>query len=123
MEIKYPMLDEAQHEDMGDIAFDINFYVDSILEVVDDENTSGREILFSSFHPDVCVCLSLKQPTMPIFLTEAGTTCLAEVRASSLHHAIHFAKKWNLLGVVSAAATIVKTPQLALVVKVLAWCA
>lgn len=118
IEIKYPMLDEAQHEDMGDIAFEINFYVDTILKVVYDENVSGRDILFSSFHPDICMVLSLKQPTMPIlFLTEAGTTLMADIRASSLQNAIRFAKKWNLLGLVSAAATLVKTPRLAQVVK------
>lgn len=118
MEIKYPMLDEAQHESMGDTVFDMNFYVDTILKVVYDENVSGRDILFSSFHPDICLLLSLKQPTMPIlFLTEAGTTLMADVRASSLQNAIRFAKKWNLLGLVSAAATLVKTPRLAQVVK------
>ncbi|WPK27705.1 hypothetical protein PUMCH_005102 [Australozyma saopauloensis] len=118
IEIKYPMLDEAQKEDMGDIAFDMNFYIDTILKVIYDENVSGRDILFSSFHPDICLILSLKQPTMPIlFLTEAGTTLMADIRASSLQNAIRFAKKWNLLGLVSAAATLVKTPRLALVVK------
>ncbi|KAM9900579.1 hypothetical protein OXX69_009041 [Metschnikowia pulcherrima] len=118
MELKYPMLDEAQHESMGDFAFDMNFYVDTILKVVYDENTSGRDILFSSFHPDICVLLSLKQPTMPIlYLTEAGTNVMADIRASSLQNAIRFAKKWNLLGIVSAAETLVKTPRLAQVVK------
>ncbi|OBA23251.1 GDPD-domain-containing protein [Metschnikowia bicuspidata var. bicuspidata NRRL YB-4993] len=118
MELKYPMLDEAQHESMGEFAFDMNFYVDTILKVVYDENTSGRDILFSSFHPDICVLLSLKQPTMPIlYLTEAGTNVMADIRASSLQNAIRFAKKWNLLGIVSAAETLVKTPRLAQVVK------
>lgn len=118
MELKYPMLDEAQHESMGEFAFDLNFYVDTILKVVYDENTSGRNILFSSFHPDICTLLSLKQPTMPIlYLTEAGTNVMADIRASSLQNAIRFAKKWNLLGIVSAAETLVKTPRLAQVVK------
>lgn len=118
MELKYPMLDEAQHEGMGEIAFDMNFYVDTILKVVYDENTTGRDILFSSFHPDICMLLSLKQPTIPIlFLTEAGTQSMADIRASSLQNAIRFSKKWNLLGIVSAAKTLVKTPRLAQVVK------
>ncbi|GEQ68034.1 hypothetical protein JCM33374_g1700 [Metschnikowia sp. JCM 33374] len=118
MELKYPMLDEAQQESMGEFAFDMNFYVDTILKVVYDENTSGRDILFSSFHPDICVLLSMKQPTMPIlYLTEAGTNPMADIRASSLQNAIRFAKKWNLLGIVSAAETLVKTPRLAQVVK------
>lgn len=118
IELKYPMLDEAEHESMGEIGFDLNFYVDTILKVVYDENTTGRDILFSSFHPDICLLLSLKQPTMPIlYLTEAGTNPMADIRASSLQNAIRFAKKWNLLGIVSAAETLVKTPRLAQVVK------
>lgn len=118
MELKYPMLDEAQQESMGEVAFDMNFYVDTILKTVYDENLTGRDILFSSFHPDICVLLSLKQPTMPIlFLTEAGTAEMADIRALSLQNAIRFAKKWNLLGIVSAAQTLVKTPRLAQVVK------
>ncbi|SGZ49892.1 CIC11C00000002437 [Sungouiella intermedia] len=118
MELKYPMLDEAEQESMGEVAFDMNFYVDTILKTVYDENTTGRDILFSSFHPDICLLLSLKQPTMPIlFLTEAGTQYMADIRASSLQNAIRFAKKWNLLGIVSAAKTLVKTPRLAQVVK------
>lgn len=118
IELKYPMLDEAESESMGEVAFDMNFYVDTILKVVYDENTTGRDILFSSFHPDICLLLSLKQPTIPIlFLTEAGTHFMADIRASSLQNAIRFAKKWNLLGIVSAAKTLVETPRLAQVVK------
>ncbi|KAI3403559.2 GDE1 [Candida oxycetoniae] len=118
IELKYPMLDEAQSESMGELAIDLNLYLDTILKVIYDENSNGRHIVFSSFHPDVCLLLSLKQPTMPIlFLTEAGTTPMADIRASSLQNAIRFAKKWNLLGIVSAAQTIVKTPRLAQVVK------
>lgn len=118
VELKYPMLDEAEQESMGEVAFDMNFYVDTVLKTVYDENTTGRDILFSSFHPDICLLLSLKQPTMPIlFLTEAGTNAMADIRASSLQNAIRFAKKWNLLGIVSAAKTLVKTPRLAQVVK------
>lgn len=118
IEIKYPMLDEAQKESIGEIAYDMNHYVDTILQVVYDENLTGRDIIFSSFHPDICVLLSLKQPTIPIlFLTEAGSNDMADIRASSLQNAIRFAKKWNLLGIVSAAETLVKTPRLAQVVK------
>lgn len=117
MELKYPMLDEAESESMGEVAFDMNFYVDTILKVVYDEN-NGRDILFSSFHPDICLLLSLKQPTMPIlFLTEGGSQPMADIRALLLQNAIRFAKKWNLLGIVLAATTLVKTPRLAQVVK------
>ncbi|CAI5759916.1 unnamed protein product [Candida verbasci] len=120
IELKYPMLDEAEQESMGEIAIDLNLYLDTILKVIYDENnkSTNRHIVFSSFHPDVCLLLSLKQPTMPIlFLTEAGTTPMADIRASSLQNAIRFAKKWNLLGIVSAAQTLVKCPRLTQVVK------
>jgi glycerophosphodiester phosphodiesterase len=118
IELKYPMLDEAETESMGEIAIDMNFYVDTILKVVYDENANGRDILFSSFHPDICLLLSLKQPSIPIlFLTESGAEFMADIRASSLQNAIRFAKKWNLLGIVSAAIALVKTPRLAQVVK------
>lgn len=118
IELKYPMLDEAEQELMGEIALDMNHYCDSILKVIYDENLNGRDILFSSFHPDICVFMSLKQPTIPIlFLTEAGTAPMADIRASSLQNAIRFSKKWNLLGIVSAAGALVKTPRLTQVVK------
>ncbi|KAL6451682.1 GDE1 Glycerophosphocholine phosphodiesterase GDE1 [Candida maltosa Xu316] len=118
IEIKYPMLDEAQDEDMGEIAIDLNFYVDTILKVVYDENKTHRDIVFSSFHPDICLLVSLKQPTMPVlFLTESGTAPMYDIRASSLQNAVRFSKKWNLLGIVSNALALVKTPRLAQVVK------
>lgn len=118
IELKYPMLDEAEQESMGEISIDRNFYVDTILKEIYDCNTDGRDIILSSFHPDICLLASLKQPNIPIlFLTEAGTQFMADIRASSLQNAIRFAKKWNLLGIVSAAETLVKTPRLAQVVK------
>ncbi|CDH17055.1 related to Glycerophosphodiester phosphodiesterase GDE1 [Zygosaccharomyces bailii ISA1307] len=117
IECKYPMADEAEQEDIGQIAVEMNHWVDTVLKVVYD-NANGRDIIFSSFHPDVCVMLSLKQPSIPIlFLTEAGTTQMADVRASSLQNAVRFARSWNLLGIVSAAAPIIQAPRLAQVVK------
>lgn len=120
IELKYPMLDEAEMEQMGEVAVDLNTYVDTILKVIYDANLTNRDILFSLFHPDVCVLLSLKQPLIPIlFLSEAGTAPMADIRALLLQNAIRFAKKWNLLGIVLAAGTLVKCPRLAQVVKLL----
>lgn len=117
IECKYPMLDEAEKEDMGTVVHQLNHFVDTVLDVVFD-NANGRDIIFSSFNPDICVMLSLKQPSVPIlFLTEAGASVMADQRAVSLQSAIRFAKKWNLLGIVSAAQPIVKAPRLAQVVK------
>ncbi|KAK9484277.1 GDPD-domain-containing protein [Lipomyces starkeyi] len=117
IECKYPMLDESQAEDMDDLAIELNQWVDSVLKVVYD-HADGRDIIFSSFHPDVCVMLSLKQPSIPVlFLTESGTEPMADVRASSLQEAIRFASKWNLLGIVSACEPLILTPRLIRVVK------
>lgn len=117
IECKYPMLDEVQKEGLEQIAVDLNSWVDVVLKNVYDHKKQ-RNIIFSSFHPDICVLLSLKQPSIPIlYLTESGTQKMADARASSLQAAIRFAKKWNLLGIVSAAAPIVQCPRLASVVK------
>ncbi|KAK9246285.1 GDPD-domain-containing protein [Lipomyces tetrasporus] len=117
IECKYPMLDESQAEDMDDLAIELNQWVDSVLKVVYD-HAGGRDIIFSSFHPDVCVMLSLKQPSIPVlFLTESGTEPMADVRASSLQEAIRFASKWNLLGLVSACEPLILAPRLIRAVK------
>ena len=102
IECKFPMLDESEAEEMDVYAIEMNQWVDTVLKVVYD-NSDGRDIIFSSFHPDICLLLSLKQPNIPIlFLTDAGATKMADVRASSLQEAIRFAAHWNLLGIVSA---------------------
>lgn len=117
IECKYPMVDEAEQEDIGQIAVEMNHWVDTVLQVVYD-NANGRDIMFSSFHPDICVMLSLKQPSIPIlFLTQGGSYKMADVRASSLQNAIRFARSWNLLGIVSDANPIVEAPRLVQVVK------
>lgn len=117
IECKYPMLNEAEEELLDPLAMDMNKWVDAVLEVVY-THKGKRDIIFSSFHPDICILLSLKQPSLPVlFLTESGTTPMVDIRASSLQEAIRFAKKWNLLGIVSEATPLIKCPRLARVVK------
>lgn len=90
-----------------------------VLQVVyDNLSKEKRDIIFSSFNPDICLLLSFKQPSIPIlFLTEGGTAKMADVRASCLQEAIRFASRWNLLGIVSAAEPFVLCPRLVRVVK------
>ncbi|EJS41436.1 YPL110C [Saccharomyces arboricola H-6] len=117
IECKFPMLDEAEEEELGQIMIEMNHWVDTVLKIVFD-NANGRDIIFSSFHPDICIMLSLKQPVIPIlFLTEGGSQKIADSRTLSLQNCVRFAKKWNLLGIVSAAAPILKAPRLVQVVK------
>ena len=117
IEMKYPMLHESEAEEMDTYAVELNSFVDTVLTKVYDLGKK-RNIIFSSFNPDICLLLSFKQPSIPIlFLTDAGTHPVGDIRASSLQEAIRFASRWNLLGVVSAAEPLVISPRLVKVVK------
>jgi glycerophosphodiester phosphodiesterase len=117
IEMKYPMLHESEEHEMDQYAVELNSFVDTVLKKVYDL-AGNRNVIFSSFNPDVCLMLSFKQPSIPIlFLTDAGTCPVGDVRAASLQEAIRFASRWNLLGVVSAAEPLVKCPRLVRVVK------
>jgi len=117
IEMKYPMLFETEDHDMDTYAVELNSFVDTVLTMVY-SLSKGRDIIFSSFHPDVCLLLSFKQPSIPIlFLTDAGASATGDIRASSLQEAIRFASRWNLLGIVSAAVPFVTCPRLVRVVK------
>jgi glycerophosphodiester phosphodiesterase len=117
IEMKYPMLHESEEHDMDQYAVELNSFVDTVLTTVYDL-MGQRNIMFSSFNPDICLMLSFKQPSIPIlFLTDAGTSPVGDVRAASLQEAIRFASRWNLLGIVSAAEPLVMCPRLVRVVK------
>lgn len=117
IEMKYPMLFETEDEDMDTYAIELNSFVDTVLKMVYDMSKK-RNIIFSSFHPDICLLLSFKQPNFPVlFLTDAGTSPVGDIRASSLQEAIRFASRWNLLGIVSAATPFVLCPRLIQVVR------
>jgi glycerophosphodiester phosphodiesterase len=125
IEMKYAMLHESEEHNMDAYAVELNSFVDTVLTTVYDNlekdakaGRSGRNIMFSSFNPDVCLVLSFKQPNFPIlFLTDAGTASVSDVRASSLQEAVRFASRWNLLGVVSQAEPFCVAPRLVRVVK------
>ncbi|KAL2192417.1 Glycerophosphoryl diester phosphodiesterase family-domain-containing protein [Corynascus similis CBS 632.67] len=125
IELKYPMLHESEEHEMDTYAVELNSFCDTVLEKVYDHldpnapgGGGGRHIIFSSFNPDICLCLSFKQPNIPIlFLTDAGTCPVGDIRASSLQEAIRFASRWNLLGIVSNSEPFVNSPRLVRVVK------
>ncbi|KAI1863309.1 uncharacterized protein JN550_009629 [Neoarthrinium moseri] len=117
IELKYPMLHETEEQGMDTYTVEINSFCDTILSKVYDL-TKDRNIIFSSFNPDICLCLSFKQPSIPImFLSDAGTSPVGDIRASSLQEAIRFASRWNLLGIVSTSQPFVNSPRLVRVVK------
>jgi glycerophosphodiester phosphodiesterase len=117
IEMKYPMLHESEEQEMDTYAVELNSFCDTVLSKVYDL-AGERHIIFSSFNPDICLCLSYKQPSIPIlFLTDAGCSPVGDVRASSLQEAIRFASRWKLLGIVSAAEPLINSPRLVRVVK------
>ncbi|KAK0634628.1 Glycerophosphoryl diester phosphodiesterase family-domain-containing protein [Bombardia bombarda] len=117
IEMKYPMLHESEEHEMDTYAVELNSFCDTVLTKVYDM-AADRPIIFSSFNPDICLCLSFKQPSIPIlFLTDAGSCPVGDIRASSLQEAIRFASRWNLLGIVSHAEVFCNSPRLVKVVK------
>jgi glycerophosphoryl diester phosphodiesterase len=114
------MLFEAADDWKSDIlAIEINRFVDTILDtILSHHSCHSRPIMFSSFSPEICILVSLKQTSFPIFfLSDSGNWPTGDVRASSLQEAIHFAKRWNLDGVVMASEPFVYAPKLVGVTK------
>jgi len=123
IELKYPVADELAELGLVDLSGgfqELNFYCDRVLETVFDCISSNRRsVIFSSFHPDVCLILSMKQSIFPVFfLTEAGMTQWPkEPRANSLNQAIRFAKEAGLLGIVSHSGPLMEAPRLIRTIK------
>ena len=112
VEIKYPMLWEAEDRGMDPYAMELNFYVDTILSMVF-RLCGNRNITFSSFSPEICILLACKQETFPIlFINKAGSVPAGDIRAGSLKGAIDFAQAWNLAGIVMLSDPFVMCPRL-----------
>ncbi|KAJ1948320.1 Glycerophosphocholine phosphodiesterase, partial [Linderina pennispora] len=134
IEIKYPMPDEADEAGI-DTNFEMNQFVDRILDIVfkhtpslpkqslaefsDDERPERRPIVFTSFHPDICLLLAHKiDGEFPImFLTDAGRTTMADARCNSLVAAVRLCRRMGLAGIVTYAAPIVESPRVAHMVR------
>ncbi|KAJ2746288.1 Glycerophosphocholine phosphodiesterase [Coemansia sp. BCRC 34301] len=140
IEVKYPMPDEADEFGVCSI-FEINLFVDKILDVVYkyvrpptpalhkpasdhqqqklDERSPRRPIVFTSFHPDVCLLLAHKlDGDIPIMLlTDAGMSAMADCRCNSIETAVRLCKWANLAGLVSHVAPISQSPRVSLLVR------
>ena len=112
LEIKYPMLWEAEDRNMEFFAMELDFYVDTILIMIF-RHCGNRNITLSSFSPEVCIALACKQRTFPILMfNKAGTVPVSDIRAGSLQGAIEFATAWDLTGVVVISDPFVMCPRL-----------
>ncbi|KID99698.1 Glycerophosphoryl diester phosphodiesterase, partial [Metarhizium majus ARSEF 297] len=119
IEIKYPRLHEAAEAGIAPVAININDFIDVALTTV--RKFGGkRRIVLSSFTPEVCILLSVKQSAYPVmFITNAGKVPMQdqELRAASLQTAVHVARLWNLSGTVFACETFLHCPRLVQFVK------
>jgi len=61
IELKYPSLKEIEEFNLPEQ--DVNVFVDAVLKAVYDL-AGDRNIIFSSFQPDACLCINLKQVTV-----------------------------------------------------------
>ncbi|XP_073995151.1 glycerophosphocholine phosphodiesterase GPCPD1 isoform X2 [Rhodnius prolixus] len=82
--------------------FDLNLYLDTVLEVVL-QHAGSRGIIFSCFHPDICSMIRLKQNRYPVmFLTQGMTDKYPpyhDPRCQSVPMAVDFAVCMDILGI------------------------
>ncbi|KAH7325669.1 Glycerophosphoryl diester phosphodiesterase family-domain-containing protein [Stachybotrys elegans] len=118
MEIKYPMLFEAGDFKMDTYAMELNHFLDTILSVVFKHAGPKRKIIISTFSPEVCMLLAVKQQIYPIvFLNDSSNWPTGDPRALSTQTAVHFARQFGLAGVAMAAEPFVASPGLIRFIK------
>jgi glycerophosphodiester phosphodiesterase len=72
----------------------------------------------TSFSPELCILLAQKQNQYPVlFLNESNLFPTGDTRASNLQEAVHFARRWNLPGVVMSSEPFIMSPKLMAYVK------
>lgn len=112
--VEYPRLHEVIEAGVVPMGIEINTFVDAILDRIF-RFGRNRPIILSSFTPEVCILLSLKQKEYPVmYITNAGKPPVVDMerRGASLQIAVRFAKLWKLHGVVFAAEPLVYCPTL-----------
>ena len=106
------MLWEAEDRSMETSAPEINLFVDTILSIIY-KHGGKRNITLSSFSPEICILLALKQHQYPVlFINKAGSVPTGDTRAANLQQAIRFATQWNLAGIVMLEDPFVMCPRL-----------
>ena len=116
IELKYPMLFECDEWDMELTALRADLFVTVVLDKIY-EHMEGRTIVLSSFSPEICIALSTKQRTLPVFFLSKTSAPRGELRTESIQQAVHFARSWGLPGIVTECTPLVKCPRLIPYVK------
>lgn len=113
IELKYPMLYEAVDSQMDTFASEVNHFLDTILSVTYAHAGPRRRVIFSSFSPEICMVLAVKQQSYPIlFLNDSSNWPTGDMRATSLQTAVRFAHRFGLAGVAMASEPFVASPGL-----------
>ncbi|XP_031850535.1 glycerophosphocholine phosphodiesterase GPCPD1 isoform X2 [Nomia melanderi] len=94
--------------------FDLNMYLDIILKVVL-EYGGNRKIVFSSFNPDICAMIRLKQNKYPVvFLTQGITSkypTYHDPRCQTISMAVRHALAADILGINVHTEDILRDPS------------
>lgn len=116
IELKYPMLFECDEWDMELLALRADLFASVVLDKIY-EHMEGRTIVLSSFSPELCIALSTKQRTLPVFFLSKTSAPKGEMRSESIQQAVHFARSWGLPGIVTECTPLAKCPRLIHYVK------
>lgn len=106
------MLSEAGDFEMDLFAPEINLFVDQILAVTY-AHAHARPVILTSFCPEICMLLAVKQTTYPVlFLNDSCNSPTGDRRATSVQAAARFAHRFGLDGIGMAAEPFVACPGL-----------
>merc|ERR1712156_1151140 len=100
--------------------FEINLFVNAVLESVL-RHGQRRKIVFSSFNPDICTLIRLKQNRYPVLLLTQGINSkyddLFGPRTWTIENGSHFVAMAEILGVNAMAEDIQRDPSQVQMVK------
>ncbi|KAJ1536530.1 Glycerophosphocholine phosphodiesterase [Nowakowskiella sp. JEL0078] len=108
VEVKYPCTEEAENDKLH--IQGINAFVDCILKCVFD-NHAERKIFFSSFHPELCWMLKLKQTRFPVLFLTSASSSTFDRRNSTIDESIKFATWSSLAGIVINILPLLENPS------------
>lgn len=109
LEVKYPFQPRWDSNlFLQSDAFEVNGFVDAILRLVFEFAKSGREITFSSFDPNICMALALKQSRYDVFFLSDTKELrdLKDYRSFYVEGAIQFVEAQHLAGISMNAGTL-----------------
>ncbi|PPR02469.1 hypothetical protein CVT24_002018 [Panaeolus cyanescens] len=129
LELAYPS--ESTRTEYSLKRVELNSFVDAVLQTIfrsssqTEASHTRRNIIFTSFSPDICSSLNWKQPNYPVLL---GAICgkettklpystalgsgLDDQRVTSIGAAVDFAKSNNLLGLFVDADILIQVPSI-----------